>query len=130
MIAGCGIDIEEISRFRGRIPENDKIPSFSELVYSDDEIAINRKSFSEIKFPLCFSCKEAFFKALGATWTTSPVTWKEIELLFHDETDISKYEIRLSGYARELYDSKLCKSFETGFEYNNEFVEFQVILLK
>ena len=53
-IAGCGIDIEELIRFRARKFLKEGVDGFSEMVYTADEISNNLKSDSDIKFPLCF----------------------------------------------------------------------------
>jgi phosphopantetheine--protein transferase-like protein len=127
-VAGCGIDIEELIRFRAQKLLKEGVDGFSEMVYTVDEIRNNLKSASDIKFPLCFSCKEAFFKALGVSWMNSNISWKDIELLFPDEKDVLNYNVRLSGYARELYEKKRCRRFETHLEYNDEFVVVQVVL--
>jgi phosphopantetheine--protein transferase-like protein len=128
-VTGCGIDIEELNRFRSRIPSSKGIPGFSELVYTPEEIACNLESDADLKFPLCFSCKEAFFKAFGVSWTNSNISWKDIELLFPDKNNLHKYEIRLNGYAKEQFEKMKCRSFETHLEFNKEFVVFQVVLL-
>jgi len=128
-VAGCGIDIEELSRFRTRLPSPEGIPGFAELVYTQEEITSNLGSNSDLKFPLCFSCKEAFFKALGVSWMNSNISWKEIELLFSDNNNIFDYKIRLSGYARELFEKMKCHNFESHLEFNDEFVVFQIVLL-
>jgi phosphopantetheine--protein transferase-like protein len=128
-VAGCGIDIEERSRFRRRLPSPEAIPGFSDMVYTREEIATNLLSDPDLRFPLCFSCKEAFFKALGVSWMNSKISWKDIELLFTDEYDNYKYNVRLSGYAKEMYEKMKCRRFESHLEFNDEFVVFQVVLL-
>ena len=58
----------------------------------------------------------------------SNISWKDIELLFPDEKDVLNYNVRLSGYARKLYEKKRCRRFETHLEFNDEFVVVQVVL--
>lgn len=128
IVAGCGIDIEELIRFKKKKFSEKEVDGFSEMVYSADEISNNLKSSADIRFPLCFSCKEAFFKALGVSWTNSDISWKDIELLFPHENDLLNYNVRLSGYARELYEEKRCRRYETHLEINDEFVVVQVVL--
>ena len=128
-VAGCGIDIEELSRFRNRIPGQEYIPDFSEMVFTPQEIACNSRSEPDLKFPLCFSCKEAFFKAFGVSWINSKISWKDIELLFPDENNLLSYNVRLSGYAMELFENMDCHRFESHLEFNDEFVVFHVVLL-
>jgi phosphopantetheine--protein transferase-like protein len=128
-VLGCGIDIEEPARFRKKIPKPGHTTSFVRLVYTDSEIEHNLKSCPALSFPLGFSCKEAFFKSFGLSWTNSSLSWKDIELLFSDTNDLQQYEIRLSGYAKELFRKKKCRSFESFLEYTPDYVMFQVVLL-
>ena len=81
-VIGCGIDIEELNRFTKHISDSKNIRSFANLVFSETEIETNLQLSPEYTFPLGFSCKEAFFKALGVSWTNSKISWKDIELLF------------------------------------------------
>jgi phosphopantetheine--protein transferase-like protein len=128
-VMGCGIDIEELKRFENKIPTHKNISGFAEMVYTPSEITCNLAVNPGFTFPLCFSCKEAFFKALGVSWTNSKISWKDIELLFKNENNLHEYDIKLSGYAEELYHVKKCHSFESYLEYTDNYVIFQVILL-
>jgi phosphopantetheine--protein transferase-like protein len=128
-VLGCGIDIEELIRFETNIPTRTNIPGFAQMVYTPSEIAYNLDIYPGLTFPLCFSCKEAFFKALGVSWTNSSISWKDIELLFKNENNLHDYSIKLNGYAEELYREKKCCSIESYLEYTNTYVIFQVILL-
>lgn len=128
-VLGCGIDIEELCRFKNNIPTQPDIPGFAHLVYTDAEIEANLATHPKLTFPLCFSCKEAFFKAFGVSWTNSKISWKDIELLFLTKNNLQEYSIKLSGYAEELYhEKKICK-IESYFDYTNDYVIFHVILL-
>lgn len=127
-ILGCGIDIEELIRFNKHIPSKTEIPGFIHLVYTDAEIACNLNLHSQLTFPLGFSCKEAFFKALGVSWTNSRISWKDIEILFTNEENLREYSIHLNGYAAELFLEKKFRKIESYFEYSNEYVIFQIIL--
>jgi phosphopantetheine--protein transferase-like protein len=126
-VISCGIDIEELDRFKKFIPTHADIPELTKLIYSDEEIRINRAFQPHITFPLGFSCKESFFKAFGVSWTNSPISWKEIELLFEGSANLQQYNIRLTGYAMELFQRMNCSRFETVLEINEDFVVFQVM---
>lgn len=128
-VLGCGIDIEELNRFNSKIPTHSEHSAFAEMVYSDAEIQNNLAIKPYLTFPLGFSCKEAFFKAVGVSWTNSNISWKDIELIFNDDNNLHDFTIRLSGYARILYDKIRCRNITSSLEYNNEFVIFKVILL-
>ncbi len=128
-VVGCGIDIEEIDRFDSRIPAPLKNTGFADLVYTPSEISVNLDINPGLTFPLCFSCKEAFFKAFGVSWTNSKISWKDIELIFESKSDLQKYSIRLNGYARELYNEKKCIAMESSLEYTDTWVMFQIVLL-
>jgi phosphopantetheine--protein transferase-like protein len=128
-VLGCGIDIEELARFRKKIPAPGQSNGFVRLVYTDDETERNLRFSPALSFPLGFSCKEAFFKSFGVSWTNSEISWKDIELLFSDANDLQKYDVRLSGHAKELFREKKCRRFESFLEYTPAYVMFQVILL-
>jgi phosphopantetheine--protein transferase-like protein len=127
-IIGCGIDIEELSRFEKHDPTHPDSRKFFDLIYSDEEISINTLISPHLTFPLGFSCKEAFFKAFGMSWTNSPISWKDIELLFDQPADLHHNTIRLSGHAKQLFEHMNCSRFEASYEFNEEFVLFRVVL--
>lgn len=126
-IIGCGIDIEELSRFEKHNPTQPDRSDFVNLVYSDEEISINTLISPHLTFPLGFSCKEAFFKAFGVSWTNSPISWKDIELLFQGTANLQQYSIRLSGHAKQLFEHMNCSRFEASYEYNEEYLIFKVL---
>lgn len=126
-VIGCGIDIEEIGRFDRLIPSGSEVPGFSRTVFTDAEIENNRRVRPHLTFPLAFSCKEAFFKAFGMSWSNSPMTWKDIEIIFQDENDLEEYSINLYGWALELSNKNTCR-FETSFEVKEDHVVFHVLL--
>jgi phosphopantetheine--protein transferase-like protein len=127
-VLGCGIDIEEIVRFENKIPTRNHITDFAKFVYTPSEIASNLTIHPEFSFPIGFSCKEAFFKALGISWTNSKILWTDIELLFENINNLKEYSIRLNGYAKELFNEKKCYVIESDLEYTKDYIIFQVIL--
>jgi phosphopantetheine--protein transferase-like protein len=128
-VLGCGIDIEELSRFKKNIPTPAHRNGFVETVYTPAEIQNNLRISPDISFPLGFSCKEALFKAFGISWTNSDISWKDIEILFNDESNLHNYTIRLNGYAKKIYDEMHCRHMDSFLEYNNKYVVFQVVIL-
>jgi phosphopantetheine--protein transferase-like protein len=127
-VLGCGIDIEEPARFRKKIPAPGHSTGFADLVYTGSEIEHNLRFHPALTFPLGFACKEAFFKAFGLSWTNSGISWKDIELFFTDANDLQNHTVRLSGYAKEFYREKKCRSYESFLECTSDYVLFQVIL--
>jgi phosphopantetheine--protein transferase-like protein len=128
-VAGCGIDIEELIRFKTKLPDIPESSGFNNLIYTPEEIETNRFIRPELTFPLSFCCKEAVFKALGVSWTNSNISWKDIELLFSDKDNLEDYSIRLSGFAEELFNEKMCTGIESKIEFTSDYVMFQVVLL-
>ena len=128
-IAGIGIDVEEPGRFVKHLPTGQHIPHLISWLFSDDEIEHNRRSDPKVSFVLGFSCKEAFFKAFGVSWTNSPITWQDVELIFENPSDMSEYFIRLGGHARQLYEQMACTGFEAKFEIFDDHVIFEVVLV-
>ncbi len=129
-IFGCGIDIEEINRFDKHLHSNNLLSPLIRDVFTGQEIKINLSFNKRVCFPLGFSCKEAVFKALGVSWMNSPISWKEIELLFLEKENLMQHSIRLSGYAGKLFSSQNGTKIDSSLEYNDDFIVFQVVLLK
>lgn len=128
-VIGCGVDIEEPDRFHKYLDFRDGVPGFIELVFTAEEISRNRDISPHITFALGFSCKEAVFKAFGRSWTHSAIDWKDIELVFHDTENLDDHEVRLGGYARDLYEARGCRKMESFFEISQGFIVFGVLLL-
>jgi phosphopantetheine--protein transferase-like protein len=125
----CGIDIEELDRFKKIFSENDgDIPMLIKDVFSEKEITINMKNETLLRFALGFSCKEAVFKSLGSSWTNSGIFWKEIELIFKG-TSLEKHSVKLSGIALKLFKKNKYKEIKSSFSYNELYVAFKIILL-
>ena len=61
----CGIDIEEINRFKKFVTFPDTIEPFISNVFTSDEISCSLTYGSLLPFALGFSCKEAVFKAFA-----------------------------------------------------------------
>jgi phosphopantetheine--protein transferase-like protein len=128
-VVGCGLDIEELIRFKDKLPDKSGISRFAQLVYTPSEIENNLNIQPGITFPLGFCCKEAVFKSFGVSWTNSKISWKDIELLFHNEMNLYDYSVRLNGFADKLYKEKKCSKIESLIEFTDTYVMFQVILL-
>ncbi len=122
----CGIDITEINRFKKYLTKENSTHPFLKTVFSQAEIMTNYTLKGIVGFPLGFACKEAAFKAFGISWTNSPIDWKEIELLFHE--DIENHEIRFSGFAEEYRNKLNIKKAISSFETTNDYVIFKIIL--
>ncbi len=129
MVYGCGVDIEEINRFTRHLDLHEPTPSFITDVFTEREISLNDTSLKEIRFALGFSCKEAMFKAFGKSWTNSPLSWKDIELIFRGETP-EHYGIELGGYAKDLFLREELKRIDSQVAYTETYVMFQVVLIK
>jgi len=125
-VFGCGIDLEELSRFDKYIRDNDY--SLMEEICTEREL-MNVAGDKRARLALSFSCKEAFLKALGVSWTNSNISWKDIELLFSGP-GLDIYKVHLHGYAKELLLRNQASIGETFFDVNDEFAMFQVVLLK
>ena len=126
----CGIDIEEISRFRKFVIFPDKVEPFISSVFTSDEIKTSLAFGSILPFAIGFSCKESVFKAFGISWTNSSIKWQDVELLFPEPGNIKNYELRLNGYALKLFKEREYNRFETFADFNDDFVVFRFILIK
>jgi len=127
-VYGCGLDIEEVNRFDKYVDANDyslmsNICSQRELDNFQDECIDKR-----VRLALSFTCKEAFYKALGRIWVTSDISFKDIEIIFNDKY-LSDYSVTLSDNAEKILLINNVKLGEILFNYNEEYVVFQIILL-
>ena len=125
-VFGCGIDLEELSRFDKYIRNNDY--SLMEDICTEREL-MNVAGDKRARLALSFSCKEAFLKALGVSWTNSNISWKDIELLFSGP-GFDSYEVHLHNHAKNILIKNKARIGEISFDFNDEFVLFQVVLLK
>lgn len=125
-VFGCGVDIEELNRFDKFLSNEDD--SIMRDICSTRELE-NLCGNKRVRFALRFSCKEAFFKALGVSWTNSNISWKDIELLFSGQ-GFEKYRVELGNYAKEILEKNNARIQEAYFDYNDEFVRFAVVLTK
>lgn len=79
MIAGTGIDIVEISRFRKAKKKWGK--NFLNRIFTESEIAYSKKRrFQDQHFAARFAAKEAVLKAFGDK-LSSIHNWQDIEIL-------------------------------------------------
>ena len=99
----CGIDIEDKKRF---VKYNNNFPLKNEI-FTGREIINYTKSGNSNMFPISFCCKEAFFKALGQSWTNSDILWKDIELFFFN--NLENYKIKISGKSQTKLKQLKCK---------------------
>jgi len=125
-VFGCGIDIEELSRFDKHI--NDIDPFLMEDICTRRELN-NPWGDRKVRLALSFSCKEAFFKALGVSWTNSNISWKDIELLFSGP-EFDRHKVHLHDHAKNILIKNKARIGEISFDFNDEFVLFQVVLVK
>jgi phosphopantetheine--protein transferase-like protein len=125
-VLGCGIDVEELARFDKHIENNDY--SLMEDICTKREWN-NPCGDKKVRFALSFSCKEAFFKALGVSWINSIISWKDIELLFSGP-GFDSYKVHLQDHAKNILIKNKARIGEISFDFNDEFVLFQVVLLK
>jgi phosphopantetheine--protein transferase-like protein len=125
-IFGCGIDVEELARF-DKFSDNDGCSLIKDIC-TGREID-NACGDKRVRLALSFACKEAFFKALGMSWTNSNVYWQDIELLFLDN-DFGHYEVHLYNYAKDILVKNNAAIGETFLDFNEEIALFQVVLVK
>jgi len=127
-VFGCGIDIENISRFEKHLLPDNQVSDVFKRVFTPREIELNLKNPREF-FPLGFSTKESFFKSFGLSWTNSALQWTDFEILFKNPCDFNDFELVLSNHAQELINENTILRKDIFLEINENFVISQVILL-
>lgn len=128
MLVGCGVDIEEHVRFQKYFERHNQ-DTFFKLVYTQREIVVNQQNPQHF-YPLGFTCKEAVFKALGISWTNSPIDWKQVELLFNTDNSKQKPELVIGGYAAHILNERNISTIEFDYQSNKQFALFEVYLYK
>ena len=89
IIIGCGVDAERIARFERFTDES---PPPMPFVFTEGEIQhACAGSNAATRLCLCFTCKEALFKALG-----TPFDYTLCELLPHLDPGAGRFEGHLS----------------------------------
>jgi len=84
MLAGCGIDVVEIERFRAELARD---PGLRRTLFTEREIVdCERRTRPGRAFATCFAAKEAFLKAAG-TGAPDTAIWREIELVWPDDDE-------------------------------------------
>ncbi len=127
MVVGCGIDTEEKYRFTKHI-KSFKKSDFLKLVFSQKELDNFYKYGLSLCVPIAFCCKEAVFKALGDSWTTSPMTWKDISITFNSEPLNKEYHISLHNQAKETYELLGSPKILSDYSCYEDHVTFEIIL--
>lgn len=120
MIFGCGIDIEEISRFNKHYFNNGKLSDLIYDIFTGKEIE-NFSLFGREAFLKGFCFKEAFYKAFNI----DNYDWKDIEIIFskHDE-----FEICFSNHLELLLKNHKIEDIIADYTETNEYVVFKVVL--
>ena len=127
MIVGCGIDTEEKSRFSKHLSNFEK-SEFISMVFTEGEKENFLDFDPELCVPIAFSFKEAMFKALGNTWTTSAIDWKDMEIKFLSSPQEKNYELSFSGVASEMLESLGNPNIISSFDFNDKYSTFDIIL--
>lgn len=125
-VFGCGVDIEELGRFERYVAaENDSLMRDICSPREYENLSVGER---KTRCALSFCCKEAFFKALGVSWTNSCVAWRDIELISSGR-GLHECEVWLHGDARRIYASNRLSVGEATFCCNDDYVLFQIVLL-
>jgi len=128
MVAGCGIDTEEVVRFEKHLAAPLQ-STFIKTILSEKEFDNYISYGLNICLPLAFSCKEAMFKALGESWTTSPMEWKDIELIFNEHPSEKKYHISLKNHAQKLFNNIKATKILSDYCMEDSYITFKIILI-
>jgi holo-[acyl-carrier protein] synthase len=123
MIHGIGIDMVEVSRIKKSLSKyaekfEKKLFTFNEIDYC------RRKADPNKHFAARFAVKEAALKSLG-TGISNGIGWKDIEVV--NDPDSGKPNLKISGRAKEVYDSLGLKSIHISISHDAGFAIAQAI---
>lgn len=125
MLVSCGIDVEEVSRFDKYLSETPEQSAFVRLVYHTEEIRHLRTDPGR-GFPLAFCAKEAVFKALGRSWTNSPLDWKEIQLRLNS----NNANLTFSGAVHQRLIELGINRWQTDHRLTDQYAMFSILLFR
>ncbi len=101
-IISLGIDIEDVSRFRKHILKERQSLLLNDL-FTPDELECYSRDFNYF-IPLSFVFKEAMFKAIGESWNTSTIDWKEI--VFFPPGKNFQGSLKVLGKVEEIFNEQ------------------------
>ncbi|MBS4012786.1 MAG: 4'-phosphopantetheinyl transferase superfamily protein [Bacteroidetes bacterium] len=127
MVVGCGIDTEERLRFSKHLSDFEQ-SEFISMIFTELEKDCFKTFDVELCVPIAFCFKEAMFKALGNSWTTSGIDWKDLEIIFKKNPTEKEFEIKISGKAAEMLADIGNPQVISNYEFNDETAIFEIIL--
>ncbi len=127
MVVGCGIDTEERVRFHKHLSDFEH-SEFISMVFTESEKKCFQLFGVDVCVPIAFCFKEAMFKAIGNSWTTSSIDWKDLEIIFKNHPAENEFELKISGNASEMLASIGNPQIISNYEYNDETAIFEIIL--
>ena len=123
MIAGIGVDLVSIPRFRELMQR--KGAAALRRFFTEAEVERCRQSRSELEsFAARFAAKEAFFKALGTGWGLGG-RWTEVEVV---SADTGAPSLRLTGRAAEAAAERGVSSIHVSLTHTDETAAAFVVL--
>ncbi|MFO7828974.1 MAG: 4'-phosphopantetheinyl transferase superfamily protein [Bacteroidales bacterium] len=120
MIFGCGIDIEEISRFNKHYFNNGKLSDLIYDIFTSKEIE-NFSLFGKKAFLKGFCFKEAFYKAFNLDY----YDWKDIEIIFSKNQE---FEICFSDNLEILLKKHKIEDIVADYIETKDYTVFKVVL--
>ncbi len=125
-IISSGIDVEDIARFRKHILQEKQSLLLNDL-FTHIELEYFSGDFNYF-IPLGFVFKEAMFKAIGESWNTYPIEWKEIAFL--PSWRQHQNRLMISGKVEELfYKNRLHAAYVNCF-IHDEAAVCEILLLR
>ena len=122
MIHGTGVDLIEIDRIRNSLDKY--LEKFEERVFTKAEIDYCRSKADPPKhFAGRFAAKEAILKSIG-TGMADGIAWKDLEIVTRDS---GQPELKVSGKAKALCDSKKIKTIHVSISHEKGYAIAQAI---
>lgn len=123
MIAGAGVDVEEVERVRSAIERHGR--RFLERIFTPAEIAyVEPKANRYERYTARFAAKEAAMKALGSGWDQG-VGWRDIEVLNREG---GRPELHFHGRAAEIAGRLGCQASSISLSHTRSAAVALVIL--
>ncbi len=122
MIFGCGIDIEETSRFDKHYFENGILSDLIYDLFTSKEIE-NFSVFGKEAFLKGFCFKEAFYKALN----NPDFDFKDVEMIFEDQNN---FKIYTSKKIDSIFNDLKIIEIKADIQQTNKYAVVQVLLIK
>lgn len=124
-IAGLGVDLARVDRFRRLLTENKKGVVDRLFTAGEQEYSLAKKDPAPY-LAVRFAAKEAFLKALGLGLRRG-ITWHDVEVV---KDDLGCPSLSLKGRAAEIFRQRALRGVHLSYSHDGQYGVATVVLEK